>query len=73
MRLLSTLLLSCPAKNNPEIRIRQAEWATDSSNEDNDCDHYRGCQFRPDHERKEELKDDRRHDKQERKEEKQDR
>jgi hypothetical protein len=39
----------------------------------NDRDHYRGRQFRPDHERKEEWKDERRHDKQERKEEKQDR
>lgn len=50
----------------------------------NDRDHYRGRQFRPDHNRKEEwkderrrdkeeMKDERRHDKQERKEEKQDR
>jgi hypothetical protein len=49
-----------------------------------DRDHYRGRHFRPDHERKEELKDERRHDreemkderrrdKEERKEEKQDR
>jgi len=50
----------------------------------NDRDHYRGRQFRPDHVRREELKDERRHekqewkedrrrDKEERKEEKQDR
>jgi hypothetical protein len=50
----------------------------------NERDHYRGRQFRPDHERKEEwkderkrdkeeLKDERRRDKEERKEEKQDR
>jgi len=32
-------------------------------------DHYRGRSFRPDHERREELKEDRRHDKQEWKEE----
>jgi hypothetical protein len=49
-----------------------------------DRDHYRGRHFRPEHERREELRDDRRHDKQEwkddrrqgreeRKEEKQDR
>jgi hypothetical protein len=31
----------------------------------NDRDHYRGRQFRPDHERKEELKDERRHDREE--------
>ena len=31
----------------------------------NDRDHYRGRQFRPDHERKEEWKDERRHDKEE--------
>jgi len=36
-------------------------------------DHYRGRHFRPDHERKEELKHERRHDKHERKEEKHDR
>ncbi len=35
-----------------------------------DREHYRGRHFRPDHERKEEMKDDRRHDKQEWKEEK---
>ena len=39
----------------------------------NDRDHYRGRHFRPDHERKEEWKDERRRDKEERKEEKRDR
>ena len=35
----------------------------------NDRDHYRGRSFRPDHERRELIKDERRHDKQEMKEE----
>ena len=39
----------------------------------NNRDHYRGRQFRPDHERRGEWKDDRRQDKRERKEEKRDR
>jgi hypothetical protein len=34
----------------------------------NDRDHYRGRNFRPDHERKKELKEERRHDKEEMKE-----
>ena len=34
-----------------------------------DRDHYRGQSFRPDHERKEQIKDDRRRDKEERKDE----
>jgi hypothetical protein len=69
MRLLSTLLLSCPAKINPESGSGRWNGPPDSSNEGNDRDHYRGRQFRPDHERKEALKDERRHDKQEMKDE----
>lgn len=38
-----------------------------------DRDHYRGRHFRPDHERKYEMKEERRRDKEERKEEKRDR
>ena len=34
-----------------------------------DRDHYRGQYFRPDHERKQEMKEERRHDKEERKDE----
>jgi hypothetical protein len=36
----------------------------------NDRDHYRGRQFRPDHERKQEMKEERRHDKEEWKDDK---